>query len=181
MKTFHAFFFFCFLTGSLSAADLAPSMQTALDAQKKVIAAWAADPVLVASVKTQNEKGPIAGMDNAAWKKLPPGDPIVQGFQTNAAGVWLAEKIKAGGGLFTEAFLNGAKGEKAAFAQKTTSYFHIGTQKFDVPMSGKPWQGVPEFDESSQTQAVQISVPVLDNGRPIGVLVVGISTRQADS
>ena len=181
MKTLTACLLSCFLAGSLTAADIAPSMQAALDAQKKIIAAWAADPVLVAAVKTQNAKGPIAGMDNAAWKKLPPGDPIVHALQTNAAGVWLAEKIKSGGGLFTEAFLNGAKGEKAAFAQKTTSYLHAGTPKFDVPMSGKPWQGVPEFDESSQTQAVQISTPVLDNGRPIGVLVVGISTRQADS
>ncbi len=40
------------------------------------------------------------------------------------------------------------------------------------------WQGVPEFDESTQTYAIQVSVPVLDPQdakKAIGVLVVGLN------
>ena len=42
-------------------------------------------------------------------------------------------------------------------------------------MTGKTWQGPVEVDESSGVQQVQVAVPVLDGGKPIGTLVVGIS------
>ena len=81
-----------------------------------------------------------------------------------------------------EAFLNGALGEKVAFVEKTTSYIHKGQAKFDVPYTtGKTWQGSPEFDESSQTYAIQISVPVLVDGRPAGALVVGVNLTHLES
>ena len=66
-----------------------------------------------------------------------------------------------------------------AFVEKTSSYIHNGQPKFDVPFSsGKAWQGKPEFDESSQAYAVQVSVPVLAEGKPIGVLVVGVNLEK---
>jgi hypothetical protein len=91
----------------------------------------------------------------------------------------LTRQVKASNGVFTEAFLNGAKGEKVAFEHKPTSYLHAGTPKFDVPMSGKPWQGEHEFDESTKSDATQIAVPVRDGATVIGVLVVGVSTKGA--
>jgi hypothetical protein len=63
-----------------------------------------------------------------------------------------------------------------AFVEKTSSYIHKGQPKFDVPFgSGKVWQGQPEFDESSQTHQLQVSVPVLSGGKAVGVLVVGLN------
>jgi hypothetical protein len=61
------------------------------------------------------------------------------------------------------------------FLGKTTSWSHKGKAKHDVPMTGKTWQGPIELDESSGTQQVQVSMPVLDGDKPIGSLVVGIS------
>ncbi len=53
--------------------------------------------------------------------------------------------------------------------------------KFDVPFSsGKSWQGQPEFDESSQTHQIQVSVPVLSGAKPVGVLVVGVSLTKLE-
>ena len=180
MKTIIATILTLVLIGTVQAADsvVTPEMQSILDAQKKVIAAWAEAPVLVATVKAQNEKGPIPGLENAAWKATPRSDPLVQAFQKNPAGVWLTGKLKASDGLLIEAFLSASKGEKVAFVEKTTNYIHAGSAKFDMPMSGKEWQGEPEFDESSQVYAVQISTPVLDNGKTIGVLVVGVSMKK---
>jgi len=62
-----------------------------------------------------------------------------------------------------------------AFLAKTTNWCHKGKPKFDVPMTDKTWQGPVEVDESTGVQQVQLGVPVLDGGKPIGVLVVGIS------
>lgn len=155
---------------------ITPAVQAELDREKAVIATWAADPVIVKAVEEQNLKGPLPGMDNAKWKGTMRSDPVVKQFQNNPAGRFLRQKMRASKGAVTEAFLNAAKGEKVAFGEKTTSYIHAGAAKHDVPFTtGKPWQGKPAFDESSQTYAIQVSTPVLAKGHPIGSLVVGIS------
>jgi hypothetical protein len=156
--------------------EMTAAIQAELDKQKTVVAGWAASPVIVSAVAEQNRKGPIAGMDNPKWKMTRRSDPVVVGFQASAAGQFLKAKLAESQGAVSEAFLSAAQGEKVAFAEKTTYYIHSGMAKFDVPFkSGKPWQGQAEFDESSQTYAIQISVPVLAEGRPIGALVVGVN------
>jgi len=156
--------------------EITPAIQAELDKQKAVVAKWVAAPAIVSAVAEQNRKGPIAGMDNAKWKVTRRNDPMVTGFQSNAAGQFLKAKLAESQGAISEAFLNAAQGEKVAFYEKTTSYIHRGSSKFDVPFNtGKSWQGKPEFDESSQTYAIQISVPVLAEGKTIGALVVGVN------
>lgn len=156
--------------------DITPQVQAVLDKQKDVAAGWAADPVIVKAVRDQNRKGPIAGMDNRAWQRTRRSDAQIKALQESPAGQFLLAALRGSGGAVTEAFLNGSKGEKVAFAEKTTSYIHAGSAKHDVPFNtGRFWQGEPEFDESSQTYAVQVAVPVLDGGARIGSLVVGVS------
>jgi hypothetical protein len=166
-----------FAIGAAAATfEITPAIQGELEKQKAVVAGWAATPAVVQAVAEQNRKGPIAGMDNAKWKVTRRSDPVVTGFQSNAAGQLLKAKLAESQGAFSEAFLNAAQGEKVAFYEKTTSYIHRGSAKFDVPFNtGKPWQGKPEFDESSQSYAIQISVPVLAEGKTIGALVVGVN------
>ena len=156
--------------------EMTPQVQAELDRQKQVAAGWAANPVVVKAVRDQNRNGPIAGMDNPSWKKVRRSDALVKSLRESAAGQFLSASLRNSGGAVTEAFLNGSKGEKVAFAEKTTSYIHAGQAKHDAPFTtGKAWQGEPEFDESSQTYAVQIAVPVVDGGAVIGSLVLGVS------
>jgi hypothetical protein len=158
------------------AFEMTPAIQAELDRQKTLIGAWAANPAVVGAVVEQNRKGPVAGLDNAKWKMIRRSDPVVTAFQNNPAGQFLKAKVAETSGAVSEAFLNGAGGEKVAFVEKTTSYLHRGAAKFDAPFaSGKAWQGPAEFDESTQTYAIQISVPVLAEGKPVGVLVVGVN------
>lgn len=157
--------------------ELSAAAKAALGKETQTIAGWASAPEIVAAVKEQNAKGPLAGMDNEKWKAVKRSDPIVKSFQDSPAGQFLAGKVSAGKGLYAEAFLSGAQGEKVAFVSKTSAYIHKGKPKFDQPFTtGKPWQGPVEFDESTQSYTVQVAVPVLDGGKPIGVLVVGINT-----
>jgi hypothetical protein len=156
--------------------QITPAMQAEIDRQKAVVAEWAADPTVVSAVREQNARGPLPEMDNPRWKVTRRSDPLVKGFQGNAAGRFLHSRLQAAGGTFSEAFLSASRGEKVAFVEKTTSYIHVGSAKFDVPFgTGKSWQGKPEFDESSQTYAVQVAVPILADGKTIGVLVAGIN------
>ncbi|HEY3064474.1 MAG TPA: hypothetical protein VGL09_01700 [Methylomirabilota bacterium] len=164
---------------TLAAAEdfqMTPAVQAELDRQKTVIAGWAANATIVNAVAEQNRKGPITGLDNAKWKVTRRSDPVVTAFQSNAAGQFLKTKVAETKGAISEAFLSAAQGEKVAFVEKTTSYIHKGAPKFDVPLTtGRAWQGQAEFDESTQTYAIQISVPVLGDGKPVGVLVVGVN------
>lgn len=161
--------------------EITPVMQAALDKQKTAIAQWAADAAISKAVRDQNAKGPIAEMDNAKWKAVRRSDALVAAFQENPAGAFLKKKLDDSQGLFSEAFLSAAQGEKVAFVEKTSFYIHKGKPKFDVPFdTGKSWQGEPEFDESTQTFAVQISVPVVDGGKNIGVLVVGVNLNRLE-
>ncbi len=165
-----------------AAFEITPAIQKQLDQSIETVKGWAANPTLVGAVEAQNQKGPIAGMDDAKWKALRRSDDLVKGFQSNDAAKLLKQKLAESQGVYSEAFLSAAQGEKAAFVDKTSSYIHKGKPKFDTPFSGKSWQGQPEFDESSQTHQVQIAVPVQAAGKPIGVLVVGVNlTKLAEA
>lgn len=161
----------------VGAESLAPSVQAKVDAEKAKVEAWAADPVLVKAVKEHNGAAALA-MTQDAWKGLSVLDAQVRGFTKNAAGARLKElKSEA----VSEAFLSGEDGTKVAFLSKPTNWCHKGKPKHDVPMTGKSWQGPVEVDESTGLQQLQISVPVLDGGKPIGSLVVGLSLSKLGS
>jgi hypothetical protein len=181
MKILPVVMFACALIGTLQARDSAdritPEMQAQLDAQQRVVAGWAANPVLVDAVVAQNKKGPISGMTNRKWKAVDSGQPGVMAFQKNAAGMWLTGKLASSDGFFREAFLNAAQGEKVAFVEKPSSYLHAGQEKFTEPMAGRIWQGKPEYDKSSRSYSIQVAAPVLSGGKPVGVLVVGVSMK----
>lgn len=157
-----------------SAADLDPALQGKVDAKVKEIRSWAAIPAVVDAVKAHNAaKSPeAAAMDQAKWAGLSVIDPFVRSLTKNPA----AEVLKAKKGeVVSEAFVSGADGSKVAFLGKPTNWSHKGKPKHDQPMSGKSWQGPVEIDESSGLQQLQVAVPVIDGGKPIGSLVVGLS------
>ena len=164
-------------SSALSAQSLNAATQAKIDDQIKAIAGWAADPVIVEAVKAHNASVPAdqAALTQDKWRALTVLDPLVRGFTKNAAGQFLKGKKSE---LVTEAFVSDAAGLKVGFIAKTTNWSHQGKPKHDVPMTGKSWQGPVEVDESSGQQQLQVSVPVLDGGKPIGSLVVGLSVTK---
>ncbi len=153
----------------------APNAQARIDAQIAIVATWAADPVVVAAVRAHNAtlSPDEMSLTQEKWAGLPALDPVVRGFAKNDVGQFLRSKRSA---VIAEAFVSDAAGRKVGFISKTSRLSHAGQPKHDVPMSGKTWQGRIELDESTGLRQLQIAVPVLDNGQPIGSLVVGLST-----
>lgn len=164
-----------------AALEVTPAVQKEIDKHVEAVKGWAANPVVVKAVEAQNAKGPIAGMDNAKWKSVRRSDDLVKTLENCEAGKFLKQKSQESNEIYVRAFLNAAQGEKVAFTEKTISYIHKGSQKFDAPFSsGKVWQGQPEFDEPTQMHDVQVSIPVVSGGKPIGVLVVGINLSKLE-
>ncbi len=163
-----------FGTAALRAQSITPAVQAKIDLKLKEITTWAADAVIVDAVRAHNAPLPPeqAALNQDKWRALTVLDPIVRGFTKNAAAQLLKNKKDD---LITEAFISDAGGFKVGFIAKTSNWTHKGKDKHDVPMTGKAWQGPIEVDESSGQQQLQIAVPVLDGGKPIGSLVVGLS------
>lgn len=168
------------LCGSRWAAadsDMDPLLQARVHAKITEIRAWAAEEAIVNEVRQYNlaKSTQAAAMDQATWANTSVIDPFVRGLTKTPAAAVLKSKRSD---LVAEAFLSGADGGKVAFLGKPSRWSHKGTPKHDLPMIGKSWQGEIELDESSGLRQLQVAVPVLDGGKPIGSLVVGLSVLQ---
>jgi hypothetical protein len=173
-------FVFAFVLSAFASANagaLDATLQAKLDAELKEVKALAADATIVAAVKTHNTGGNSAAvsMTQEQWKMLTVLDTFVRARSKNPAGETLRAKKSA---AVAEAFISGADGTKVAFLAKPSSWSHAGKPKHDVPMSGKSWQGPVEVDESSGLQQIQVGVPIMDDGKVIGSLVVGLSVAK---
>ncbi len=114
-------------------------------------------------------------MTQEKWRSLSVLDPAVRALTKNPLGLYLKSKQDA---QITESFLSGAGGTKVAFLSKTSNWSHAGKDKHQVPMTGKVYGGPPQLDESAGLQEVQIGLPVLDAGKPIGSIVVGLGVSK---
>jgi hypothetical protein len=164
---------FCLVGGC--AAQMAPELKAKVDAKARELNSWSTDTEMVSAVKAYNNEQPQASreMNNEKWKSLTILDPFVRSFSNNSLGQYLKGKKSP---AVAEIFVSGADGGKVAFLSKTTSWSHKGKPKHDVPMTGKTWIGPIEMDESTGQQQVQVAVPVMDAGKPIGSIVVGLKT-----
>jgi hypothetical protein len=156
---------------------LPAELKAVVEAKAKELQAWGSDPKIVAAVKAYNTATPpeAKAMTNEKWKGLTVLDPFVRTFTKNELGLYLKTKKDAS---ISECFVSGADGGKVAFLSKTTSWSHQGKEKHATPMAGRVYYGPVEVDESSGLQQVQVGVPVLDGGKPIGSIVTGLSVSK---
>ena len=154
-----------------------PEVKAKIEAKARLLQALGSDPKVVEAVKARNAAPPadVASMTNEKWKALSQLDPLVRGFSKNATAVYLKTRMDA---AVSEWFLCGSDGTKVAFLAKPSNWSHKGKEKHQVPMSGKVFYGPLEVDESSGQQQIQVGIPVLDGGRPVGSLVVGLAVAK---
>lgn len=150
------------------------ALQAKIDAQVQQVRKWAEEGVIVEAVRAHNAglSPEAAAMNQNAFLGKSILDPFVRGLMKNPAAELLRAKKNE---QVVELFLSGADGKKAAFVSKPTNWCHTGKPKQDVPMSGKEWQGPIEVDVSTGFKELQVAVPVIVEGRPAGVLVVGLN------
>ncbi len=160
-------------------AETDAALQAKIDAKIAEVKTWAADPAIVSAVVAQNTAMPAAyaSMNQDTWKGLTVLDPLVRGLSRNPTALIL-KSHKAE--WVAEAFLNDASGAKVALLSKSSNWSHGTSQKHTDPMAGKVWQGTAQIDESSGLQQIQIAVPVLSEGKPVGSLIVGISVTKLE-
>lgn len=163
--------------GLAFAAEKAPQ-EIVTFAQEKLMP-WGENPVIVQAVKAQNAKGmtleEIKALDER-WINTPGIADFIKPYLENECAKEL-RKLQESAPYFAEIFVTDNQGGLVAATDKTSDYWQGDEAKFTECFKGE--EGVlyiadVEFDESTQTYSVQISVPVRDEGKVIGVIVVGI-------
>ena len=159
------------------AGEKAPDKVVAL-AEKELVA-LGTDPAIVAAVKEQNAKGMTLDQVKAkdeAWKNTAGVTDEMKAMMESACGKRLTE-ILNGADYFAEIFVMDNLGANVAMTDKTSDYWQGDEAKWQESFKGGQG-GVHisevEFDESTQTYLVQISVPVKDGDQAIGAITFGV-------
>lgn len=148
--------------------SLPADMQAKVDKYKQKLVEWAATPAVVAAVKEANAKGATA-LTNAKWEELADSDPAVQPYLGSPVAKQLAKWEEDKG--ISKLFLRDAKGNLVAASSKPLLYNNASRPAFANTFKGAPWAANEiKPDPTTQKKSVQLGVPVLDGGKPVGVL-----------
>ena len=147
------------------------------------------DPAVVAAIKAQNAANAAitqADIDarDKQWRsevEAGGGEMIETGLNSPASNYLKTFRDDAGG-MITEVFVMDAHGLNVAQSDPTSDYWQGDEDKYQQTYSVGPRAvhvSEIEFDESSQTYQVQISITLNDpaTGAPIGAMTVGIDAE----
>lgn len=156
------------------AADLPAPLQSKVDKYKQKLVEWAANPVIVSAVKDANSKGGLPGMTNAKWLEVPDNDPAAQSFITSKAGSvvkkWEEDKE------INKLVVRDEKGNLVAASTKPLLYNNAVRPVYINAIKGQSWiDSKIAPDPTTQIKSIQASAPVLEGGKVIGVIHVGIT------
>lgn len=165
---------FC-MNASVQADPVTPEVQAKVDQYKKKLQEWAANPVIIAAAKEANAKGgAVPGMTNAKWDELNDADPVVKGLQTSAAGKLLT-KLEEDKGI-SKLYVRDEKGNLVAGSNKPILFNNAARPPFKNAIGGKVHADAEaKADPTTQKKSVQASVPIMDGGKPIGVLHTAVN------
>lgn len=150
------------------------------------ILSWAKNPIIVNAVKEANKKA-IRSQDeinqlDKKWMATEGIDDWIGSFIRNPCADYLRGlqyKKEGRRTLFPEIFVMDKQGCIVAETNKTSDYWQGDEAKFIKSFAsgkGEIFIDEPEFDESSRTYSLQVSVPVMDSDTSlaIGAITVAI-------
>ena len=167
--------FACFVAPA-AASTLPADVQAKVEETKKRLVVMAADPAVVAFVREANGRD-AGGMNNGKWSDLADTDPFVKTLLGNKLSVQIA-KWEAADTSVNKLVLRDEKGNLLAASTRPLLFNNASRPQFSNPMKGQPWAASEiKPDPSTQIPGVHVGVPVLDGGKPIGVLHAGMSAK----
>lgn len=158
----------------------AVALQKQLETEAAKLRAWGSDPAIIAAVKAQNaKKVPLKTIQSLDEQWIAgKAAALVKQMTTGPCADHLREL--AAGSEYAEVFVMDDKGALVCASAKTSDYWQGDEAKWQQAfMSGKGAVFIdrPKYDDSASRAIAQISVPVLDNGRAIGVITIGLASH----
>ncbi len=140
---------------------------------------WATNPILIEAIKKQNEKNislnEIKKLDDS-WRATSGLGNFMLPYLDNPAVEELA-RLEEISGYVQESFAMDNQGALVASTTKTSDFWQGDEAKFTDSFkdgAGAVHIGDVEFDDSAQAYLVQVSIPVMDGGKAIGAITIGI-------
>lgn len=162
-------------------------LRTILKGKIERLQALAKKSRLVHAVVEQNEQHlslkKIKQRDEQ-WMKSDETLPLKKSMSQGRAGLSLRKIVSSKRDVYNEAFLTDNQGANVAAYPLTSDYWQGDEDKWIKSYNngnGQVYVGKVELDESTHTKAVQISVPVLSDGKTVGVLIVGVKLDHIES
>lgn len=175
----------------LGEITLSKEVETILDKKALLIEGLVADPLIISEVKKTNEANKdlssvqILELDQG-WRKSVGNDDFIGSFLVNGVAVKLVEFQRVNPG-FREIFVTDEHGLNVGQTNKTTDYYQADEEWWIRAYNsgeGRAYHGLVEFDESAQTEAISLYVPIRDpdTARVIGVAkaVLSITAIKAE-
>jgi hypothetical protein len=165
------------LNCAVALAQAPPEIKARLDAKIKQLSSFSTDPEVVNAVQAYNASPASAealSMTNEKWHSLSVLDPFVRATAKTPLSEYLKTKVRGADDTIAKVFVSGADGSKVGFDAKTEHWTHKGLPKHEVPMTGQTWIGAVKIDDSTGQQLIQVGLPVLSAGKPIGSIVFGL-------
>lgn len=158
------------------AADLPADVAARVEKAKQHLVQLAADPAVVTAVKEANSKGP-GDMSNGKWIGLGDTDPAVKTALDTAISHQIARWEKSDDSV-NKIVLRDQKGNLVGASTRPLIFNNAKVPVFSNAIKGQPWAaGEVKPDTSTQIPSVHVSAPVLDGGKPIGVLHAGVTAK----
>lgn len=161
-----------------TSSELAPEVEKILSEKMALLSTLATEPAFVEAVQSSNQKNASLSPDDIRrldleWQGATEPTPFISQFMENAIAKRLIAFQKSHL-EFKEIFIADAHGLNMAQTDRTSDYYQADEswwiQSFNEGR-GRVLHGTIEFDESSQTEAISIYIPVKnDNAQAIGVI-----------
>ncbi len=145
-----------------------------------LLMAYGEKPAIIKAVINQNAEKlslKVIKKRDAKWRATSGVNDFIKSLLENNAAKELL-KIEKSKPYFIEIFLMDNQGANVAMTNKTGDYWQGDEAKWQESYKGGVGAlhvGKVEFDESVQAYLVQVSVPVMDNGKAIGAITLGIN------
>ena len=150
-----------------------------IEPKVQTLRVFANSPIIVEAVRKQNGENlsmSVIKQRDQEWSSTKELTPFKLSLQQSKAGEFLKNRM-ATNPAFNEGFLTDNQGANVAAYPATGDYWQGDEEKWTASFNGgngRVFIGKLEKDESTGTIATQVSAPVLDRGKTIGVLVMGI-------
>lgn len=164
------------LATSAAHAELPADVAAKVEKAKQHLVQLAADPAVVTAVKEANSKGP-GDMSNGKWIGLGDTDPAVKATLATSISQQIAKWEKSDEGV-NKIVLRDQKGNLVGASTRPLIFNNAKVPVFSNTIKGQPWSSSEiKPDTSTQIPSVHVAAPVLDGGKPIGVLHAGVTAK----
>jgi hypothetical protein len=167
---------------AIALGQSAETIQKALSTESNTLAAWGSDKAFVDAVKAQNAKKvsleEIKRID-ADWTAGKSAE-LAKQVTSGPCADHLRALVAAHPG-YGEAFVMDNQGALVCANAHTSDYWQGDESKWQRAFAdgkGAVFIDRPRFDDSAKAPLAQISVPVMDGGRAVGAITVGLNVSQ---